>query len=89
MANNQVTQTIYSNSINIIGQPHRFLIAEIFENKSIEDSESPEVVQNYLNKLSHLDYQAIGINFRAYLNLEPEDFFNNLLTTGSWQQHGA
>ena len=50
--------------------------------------ESPEVVSNYLDKLSHLDYQAVGLNFRAYLELEPQKFFKNFLAAGDWQQHG-
>lgn len=88
VANNQVTQTVYSNGINIIGQPHRCLVAEIFEDKSIEECESPEVVENYINKLSHLDYQAVGLNFRAYLEVEPQDFLKNMVNAGDWQQHG-
>ena len=88
IANNQVTQTIYSNGINIIGQPHRCLIAVIFEDKSIEESEGSQVVTNYLNKLPHLDYQAIGLNFHAYLELEPQEFIKNIVNAGDWQQHG-
>lgn len=88
IANQQVTQTVFGNGINIIGQPHRCLIAEIFEGKSIEECQSPEVVQKYLDKLSHLDYQAIGLNFRAYLELEPQEFFKKLIAAGDWQQHG-
>lgn len=88
VANQQITQTIYSNGINIIGQYNRCLIAEIFEDKSIDEAESSAVVQNYVNKLSHLDYQALGLNFRAYLEIEPQEFLKNIINAGDWQQHG-
>ena len=42
VVNNQVVQTVYSNGVNIIGQPTRCLFAENLENK---ESSSSEVAQ--------------------------------------------
>jgi hypothetical protein len=94
VANEQVSQTVYSNGVNVIGEPNRCLFGEILDDKTLEDCLSPEIVQSYVSKLSNLDYYAFGINFQAYLPLDSlglesyQDFYNQILVSGSWQKHG-
>ncbi|WP_036477314.1 hypothetical protein [Myxosarcina sp. GI1] len=95
VANDRLSQTVYSNGINIIGEPNRCLFGETLEDKTPKACVSPEVVRGYISKLSNLDYHALGINFRAYLQLDSlgfesyQDFYNQILVPGSWQQHGT
>lgn len=94
VVNNQVVQTVYSNGVNIIGQPNRCLFAENLESKLPESSEVPKITTSYIKSLPHLDYQAIGINLRGYIKLGAdadkarEQFYKKILVPGSWQKKG-
>lgn len=93
--NNQLVQTVYDNGVNVVAQANRCLFAENIENKEDYLVESPQVANNYVQILPHLDYQAIGINLRGYIKLgsDPDktrqDFFAGLLADGSWRQKGT
>ena len=94
VANNQVVQTIYSNGVNVIGQPHRCLFAENLENKLPGGSEVTQVATSYIKSLPHLDYQAIGMNLRGYIKLGTdadkarEQFYKKIFVPGAWQKKG-
>ena len=95
VANNQLIQTVYSNGVNIIGQPTRCLFAENLEEKEPTSSEAPKIVSNYISALPNLEYQAVGINLRGYISLgkggeaTSKEFFDKLLVSGSWQNKGT
>lgn len=87
-------QLFFENGIGIIVQPNRFIFLEIVDTaENIQNIKVPELVRKCINKLPKLEYQAVGINPRAYVDFADSKetnkyLFENLLNSGSWQKFG-
>ncbi|WP_299493043.1 hypothetical protein [Acaryochloris sp. IP29b_bin.137] len=93
--NDRVAQIVFNNGVNIVGEPNRFMLIEAMGTKSEETLDSPQVSQRYIQTLSNLDYQGVGINFRGYIPFAAnssdahEYLFKHLFSEGSWQTCGT
>lgn len=90
----QVIQIAYENGVVITAQPNRIILSELFQDKSVEDTVLPQIAKKLVSALPALDYEAVGINPRGYLNVAAgkkaasQYVTNNLLAPGPWQQYG-
>ena len=83
----------FKNGVNIITEPNRIIFAETVANKTKETIVIPEIVNKFTQKLSNLDFQAVGINPRGFVAFGEEDAANKfitqkLLSPGAWQEEG-
>ena len=83
----------FKNGVNIIAEPNRIIFAEAIANKTKETIAIPEIVSKFTQKLSNLDFQAVGINPRGFVAFGEEDAANKfisqkLLSPGAWQEEG-
>lgn len=90
VSSRQGSQIIYSNGVNIIAQPNRFIFAENLANVNLENINSPQIACRYIENLWQLDYQSIGIDFRGYVTLnsdtDSEYLLDNYIKDGPWRQ---
>ena len=83
----------FKNGVNIIAEPNRIIFAEVVANKTKETIIIPEIANKFTQKLSNLDFQAVGINPRGFVAFGEEDAANKfitqkLLSPGAWQEEG-
>ncbi|MEM6401638.1 MAG: hypothetical protein AAF757_15610 [Cyanobacteria bacterium P01_D01_bin.116] len=83
----------FKNGVNIIAEPNRIIFAEAVANKTKETIIIPEIASKFTQKLSNLDFQAVGINPRGFVAFGEEDAANKfitqkLLSPGAWQEEG-
>ena len=89
----RVAQIVFENGFSIAAQPDRVMFLEAVGDKEIATISAGEVAQKYVSTLKLADYQAVGINFRSYIEQESQAAASNyingeLLAAGSWQQYG-
>jgi len=88
----QGSRMTFSNGLQIVAQPGRCLVLEPWNEKTKAELESPGLAQRYVSTLANLNYQAVGVNLRAYLPFEgdttgPQDYIcKQLLAGGEWQR---
>ena len=91
---NKASLVVFKNGVKIAAQPDRFMFVESISNMNEQKPEAPEVARRYIETLRHIDYQALGINFKGYVafNNSPsgpkEYLFEDLLKPGPWQDCG-
>ena len=83
----------FKNGVNIIAEPNRIIFAETVANKTKETIVIPGIASKFTQKLSNLDFQAVGINPRGFVAFGEEDAANKfitqkLLSPGAWQEEG-
>ena len=62
----------FINQVSFGIQPNRIILAEIIDRKSLDDVLMVEVINNYLQIFSKLDYQAISIAASGYCNFQSQ-----------------
>lgn len=86
----RASQIIYNNGVNLIAQPNRLTLLETLKTSEEQPIETPAIASRFVQTLPHLDYQAVGINFRGYIPFpaSPSDardhLFKTLLASGPW-----
>lgn len=90
---NQGVQLVFQNGISIIAQPNRIVFIEAISSKDIQEIQVAEIASNYTEKLSQVEYQAIGINPVGYVEFDSDIdshsyLSQTLLSPGSWQEFG-
>lgn len=81
-------------NIVIVGEPNRVVFSEAMADKKYEKLKITAMASKYIQMLSNLEYEAIGINIRGFLSF-PEDkdaarryIASNFLANASWQTLG-
>lgn len=92
--NNNLVQLVYKNGVGIIVQPNRLNVLEMIGGKAPAEIQLATVALQLIEKLSQIEYQAVGINPKAFVNFPSvEDAYNyicgKLLAPGSWQEFGG
>ena len=92
--NNNLVQLVYKNGVGIIVQPNRLNVLEMIGGKTPAEIQLATVALQLVEKLSQVEYQAVGINPKAVVGFTSEaDAYqyicSNLLSPGSWQEFGG
>jgi hypothetical protein len=76
----------YSNGISFTVESNRFVVTEEMPAGNPGQSTIPDLAVAYVEKLPHVRYRAVGVNFNGYcLRREPEQFLiERLLKAGTW-----
>lgn len=91
---NSVAQVTYQNGISIVAEPQRIMFVEAMVDKAATSVLVPGIASKYGKILPHVDYQAVGMNFRGHVtfNAQPnaarEYLAQTLLSPGPWQEFG-
>lgn len=90
-----LTQLVFQNGIVIVAQPNRIVFAEAIDTdtKDIQELQISQLAAKYVEKLPNIEYQAIGINPKGFVNFADSNgttnyFLNNLLASGEWREFG-
>ncbi|NES94108.1 MAG: hypothetical protein F6K32_02585 [Desertifilum sp. SIO1I2] len=92
---NRVAQVTFKSGVSIIAEPNRVIFLEAVEDKESTAIHVPTIAKKYVEILSNVEYQAIGLNPRGHVSFEnqPEAtrkyFTETILAPGSWQQVGV
>lgn len=86
-----MTQLVFQNGIAIVAQPNRIVFAEAVDTKDIQEIQISQLAAKCIEKLSNVDYQAVGINPKGFVTFaEPNGatnyLLNNLLASGEWKE---
>jgi hypothetical protein len=92
--NNNLVQLIYKNGVGIIVQPNRLNVLEMIGPKTPVEIQVAAVASQLIEKLSQIEYQAVGINPKGFVGFaSAEDAYHyicgKLLSPGSWQEFGG
>ena len=92
--NNNLVQLIYKNGVGIIVQPNRLNVLEMIGPKTPVEIQVAAVASQLIEKLSQIEYQAVGINPKGFVGFaSAEDVYHyicgKLLSPGSWQEFGG
>ncbi|NEQ97091.1 MAG: hypothetical protein F6K30_10260 [Cyanothece sp. SIO2G6] len=89
---NQLIQISYTNGLVMTAQPNRIVFSELLQDKTPDAMTAPAIARKLVETLPKLAYQAVGINPRGYIPVEPEvatQFVSrHLLAQGAWQKFG-
>lgn len=90
---NQAVQLVFQSGVSIVAQPNRITFMEAIASKSFDELQLAEIACNYVDKLSQVEYIAVGINPVGYVgfNSDAESYqylSQTLLSPGSWQSFG-
>jgi hypothetical protein len=83
-----VSQVIYKNGVNIVAQPDKISFGEFIDTEKIY--KIPEISSKFVDVVPIINYQAIGINFNAYIlagekEQEQDIILNKLIAAGKWK----
>jgi hypothetical protein len=89
LSSSVISQIIFSNGVKIQAEANKLTFQEELDT---EDSSVniPEISLKFFQTIPHLDYQAVGINFNAYISAESEEdvqhfILNQFIADGSWK----
>lgn len=94
ISTNQASQVIFKDGVSILVESNKITFVEAIATKGVEEVKIPAIARKYVETLPHVDYQAIGINFRGHVLFDKEGqtarnyIFGTLLSPGSWQEVG-
>ncbi|MBD2616570.1 hypothetical protein H6G94_36045 [Nostoc punctiforme FACHB-252] len=88
-----VSQVAFTNGVAIIAEPTRVMFIEAIEAKAVTEISIPEIARKYAQTLPNVEYEAVGINPRSYINFEHQQdaskyISETLLCPGAWQEVG-
>jgi hypothetical protein len=88
---NGVAQILFSNGLAIFAQPNQIALVESIGNKQLEEVTVAKIASHLVEKVSEVEYQAVGINPRGFVSFDSptgaEQYIcNQLLSPGSWQE---
>jgi hypothetical protein len=95
IVNNQGSQVVFRNGINLVAQQELLSFIEVIGTKDISEIHIPAIARNYVKALPNVEYQAVGIDIRGYITAnqlsgeaEVQKFMNTLLASAPWQEVG-
>lgn len=87
-------EIIFTNGVTFIAQAQRIILLETIEGKTNSQVLIPKIALKYVESLPNLDYYAVGINPKGYVNFGSKkdaarDYIDQtLLYSGPWQDFG-
>lgn len=94
ISTNQASQVTFQDGVSILVESNKITFLEAIAAKDFKEVKIPAIARKYVETLSHVDYQALGINFRGHVLFDKEGqtarnyIFETLLSPGSWQEVG-
>jgi hypothetical protein len=90
---NQASQLVFQNGVALAAQPDRVMFLEAINAKSDTEILVAEVAQKYTAIMQRMEYQAVGINLRGYVEQDTEEapreyIAQTLLAPGAWHEFG-
>lgn len=90
---NGVVKILFNNGLGIFAQPNQITLAEILGNKSLTELALATIARKLAEKLSQVEYQAVGINPKGFVTFDSSTaayqyICHQLLSPGSWQDFG-
>jgi len=90
---NQCVQLVFQSGVAIVAQPNRITFLEAINDKALQEVQVAAIAGRYVEKLSNVEYEAVGINPKGYVTFSEPDgayqyFLKNILIAGSWQRFG-
>lgn len=61
------SQVPFEGNIVVRAEPNRFIFEQTGQPLNVDECEIPEISKKFVEKVSHIQYKAIGINFKAFL----------------------
>jgi hypothetical protein len=92
--NSNLVQLVYKNGVGIIVQPNRLNVLEMIGVKQLPtEIQFATVALQLIDKLSQIEYQAVGINPKAFISFPTDEeayqyVCGQLLAPGAWQEFG-
>lgn len=91
--NSNLVQLVYKNGVGIVVQPNRLNVLEMIGGKPPTEIQFATVALQLIDKLSQIEYQAVGINPKAFVSFATQEeayqyICGKLLAPGSWQEFG-
>ncbi|MFM7365820.1 MAG: hypothetical protein ACKO11_15255 [Cuspidothrix sp.] len=91
--NSNLVQLVYKNGVGIIVQPNRLNVLEMIGGKPPTEIQFATVALQLIDKLSQIEYQAVGINPKAFVSFPTDEeayqyICGKLLAPGAWQEFG-
>jgi hypothetical protein len=89
------SQVVFTNGIYLAAQPNRLTFVEPISDNSLSEIQIANLANKYVEVLRNLEYQAVGINFRGYVNCQQNEQPSNnylsekFLLPGAWQNCGT
>jgi hypothetical protein len=85
---------VYKNGVGIIVQPNRLNVLEMIGPKTQAEIQVAAIASQLIEKLSQIEYQAVGINPKGFVGFPSETdayqyICGKLLSPGSWQEFGG
>ncbi|MBE9232430.1 hypothetical protein IQ231_12265 [Cuspidothrix issatschenkoi LEGE 03284] len=93
--NSNLVQLVYKNGVGIIVQPNRLNVLEMIGVKQLPtEIQFATVALQLIDKLSQIEYQAVGINPKAFISFPTDEeaykyICGQLLAPGAWQEFGG
>jgi len=83
-----VSQVIYKNGVNIVAQPDKISFWEFIDTEKMY--KIPEISSKFVDVVPMINYQAIGINFNAYILVNEKEqehdvILTKLIADGKWK----
>jgi hypothetical protein len=91
---NSASQVSFQNGISITAEVNRIIFSEVLTTKETIEAEIPAIARKYVETLTQVDYQAVGINFRGHVLFDQQNntarnyILATLLNPGPWQEYG-
>jgi hypothetical protein len=88
-------QVSFTNGVGVVAYSDRITFAEVAANKPEDTLAVLAVARRFVDTLSNMDFQALGVNLRGHLAFpgEPEVahrfMFDRLLSPGAWRELGS
>lgn len=94
VVSNRHSQLVFQNGVIITAKPNRLIFVEPLSNREDREINLPSLVRRYTETLRTIEYLAIDVNYRGYINC-PEHtvdnnryIFDSLIKPGQWQDCG-
>lgn len=68
LVSDRAAQLSYDNGVTLAAQPGRFMVIKSEQIETTAEPKIDQIVENYAESLSQLDFQGIGINIRGYVS---------------------
>ncbi len=88
-----MAEVAFNSGVKITAQIDKVIFHENVKDGNITNLNIPDIAVKYTTTLPHVEYKAIGINFRGHIilgeNLSPQEYMiNSLIVKGPWSDYG-
>jgi len=92
--NPNFSQVSFQNGVSVVAQPRTITFIEVIGDQNANGPKIPEIVNKFLDKLPHAEYQALGISPKTIIpfpnspDAARQYITETLLAPGNWQDFG-